>query len=124
MKQFSIYEHLKNPSRKIITRDGRPARIICTDAQCSYPVVALVKDRGTETTYNFTSDGNHFRDESCCLDLFFEPTVCKGWVNVYMASDGTHKRTGTSIYDTKEEAMENCTVCGDYVNTVPIEWEA
>lgn len=124
MKQFSIYEHLKNPSRKIITRDGKPVRIVCTDAMCPYPVVALVKEGSIETTYNFTSNGKHLMYESCYLDLFFKPVMYKGWVNVYMASDGTHKRTGTTIYDTEEEAIQNCTDCGDYVETVPIEWEA
>lgn len=31
MKQFSIKEYLANPSRGIVTRDGRSVRIICTD---------------------------------------------------------------------------------------------
>lgn len=31
MKEFSLEEHLKNPEKKIVTRNGRKARIICTD---------------------------------------------------------------------------------------------
>lgn len=31
MKQFSLEEYIKNPSRKIVTRDGKEARIVCTD---------------------------------------------------------------------------------------------
>ena len=31
MKQFNLMEYLANPSRKIVTRDGRNVRIICTD---------------------------------------------------------------------------------------------
>ena len=33
MKQFNLEEYLKNPSRKVITRDGREARIICTEGK-------------------------------------------------------------------------------------------
>ena len=43
MKQFNLEEYLKNPSRKIITRDGRNVRIVCTNAK-SFPIVALVED--------------------------------------------------------------------------------
>ena len=31
MKQFSLEEYLANPSKKVVTRDGRNVRIICTD---------------------------------------------------------------------------------------------
>ena len=31
MEKFNLEEYLKNPSRKVVTRDGRKVRIICTD---------------------------------------------------------------------------------------------
>lgn len=31
MKQFNLDEYLANPSRKVVTRDGRNVRIRCTD---------------------------------------------------------------------------------------------
>ena len=33
MKPFNLEEYLKNPSLKIVTREGKDARIICTDAK-------------------------------------------------------------------------------------------
>ena len=33
MKQFDLKEYLKDPNKKVVTRDGRNARIICTDRQ-------------------------------------------------------------------------------------------
>lgn len=44
MEQFSLEEYLKNPSRALVTRDGYPARIICTDALNSHesPIIAQV----------------------------------------------------------------------------------
>ena len=44
MKQFNLEEYLKNPSRKVVTRDGRNVRIICTDKRgTNFPIVALVE---------------------------------------------------------------------------------
>ena len=31
MKRFNLQEYRINPSRKAVTRDGHPVRIICTD---------------------------------------------------------------------------------------------
>ena len=46
MKPFNLEEYLANPSRKVVTREGKPARIICTDVKgASYSVLALV-DKG------------------------------------------------------------------------------
>ena len=44
MKQFSLEEFLNNPSRKVVTRDGRPVRIVCTDAKRKYKVIGLVEE--------------------------------------------------------------------------------
>lgn len=42
MKQFNLEEYQKNPNRKVITRDGRNVRIICTDKRKDdYPILAL-----------------------------------------------------------------------------------
>ena len=48
MEQFNLDEYLKNPSRKVITRDGKNVRIICTDATASYPIVALIEGKSEE----------------------------------------------------------------------------
>ena len=51
MKPFNLKAYLENPYRKVVTRDGRTVRIICTNGKLFspgaddsiYPVVALVK---------------------------------------------------------------------------------
>ena len=44
MKQFNLEEYLKNPSRKVVTGDGRNARIVCTDVKDDdYPILVLVE---------------------------------------------------------------------------------
>ena len=44
MEEFSLEKYLKNPNRKIVTRDGRSVRIVCTNRlDENYHVIALVK---------------------------------------------------------------------------------
>ena len=42
MKEFNLTEYLKDPSKKVVTRDGRDVRIICTDEKGDEPIIALV----------------------------------------------------------------------------------
>lgn len=35
MKKFDLKEYLGNPKRKVVTRNGRPIRIICTNMKNS-----------------------------------------------------------------------------------------
>ena len=75
MEQFNLAEYLKNPNRKIVTRDGRPVRIICTDRKGSlkhpHPIVALVQIDDTEPIYDYTADGSYTDDTQSLRDLFF-----------------------------------------------------
>ena len=42
MKDFNLEEFKKNPSQKVVTRDGRDVRIICTDAKNDESIIALI----------------------------------------------------------------------------------
>ena len=69
MKQFNFIEYLKNPSRKIVTRDGRSVEIRGT-SYSRLPVVAQIEDN---TYFNlFSADGKYHRDgRDSQNDLFF-----------------------------------------------------
>ena len=84
MKQFNLEEYLKNPSRKVVTRDGSKVRIICTDKKGACPIVALIErsDSVTEETVTYKENGEFFGGASCKFDLFFAPEKHEGWVNV------------------------------------------
>lgn len=115
MKQFNLEEYLKNPSRKVVTRDGRNVRIICTDAKGLCPIVGLVDYGKYEVAFNATKDGRF----DGISDLFFAPEKHEGWVNVYKAGNTPH--SDTCIWPTEEEAKKWAN--DDYVTTVKIEWE-
>lgn len=124
MKQFNLQEYLKNPSRKIVTRDWRTVRIICTDFQSDKPIIGLVKDKeeNKERAYNFSEDGRQYPTEDVVesnLDLFFVPIKKEGWVNIYQ----DNKFKWNSIFDTKEEAEEIGKSLDNYITTIKIEWE-
>ena len=121
MKQFNLEEYLKNPSREVITRDGRNARIICTDAKNDYPIVALIEaPNGKERQpCGYKKDGTYVVGEKLSCDLFFAPEKHEGWLNIYHSENGFYLR-GTP-YKTKEEVAKanHETFC----TTIKFEWE-
>lgn len=124
MKEFNLQEYLKNPSRKIVTRDWRTVRIICTDFQSDKPIIGLVKDKeeNKERAYNFSEDGRQYPTEDVVesnLDLFFVPIKKEGWVNIYQDNE----LKWNSIFDTKEKAEEIGKSLDNYITTIKIEWE-
>lgn len=124
MKQFSLSEYLKNPTRPIITRDGRSARIICTDRVGRCPIVALISDNGEELIWSFTTDGKKYAQEMEESDLFFAPIKKEGWINIYKYNLSSLITPGSQVYNTKEEA-ESAIGSGlvDCISTIKIQWE-
>ena len=124
MEQFSLEKYLANPSRKVVTRDGRPVRIICTDMK-SYneKIVGLIpSDTGIESIFNWTQQGKQYLNMDTPNDLFFAPERQQGWRNIYRDSDNGRVYTGRS-YDSKEDAEKRKASDEDYVTTIKIEWE-
>ena len=125
MEQFSLEKYLANPSRKVVTRNGRNVRIVCTDMKYKdYPILALeeIPDDNSEYVYAFTKDGNYEIGDLSIHDLLFAPEKHEGWINVYRHSDGGHAYAG-AVYDSKEDAEKRKTIDENYVTTIKIEWE-
>ena len=119
MKQFNLEEYLKNPSRKVVTRFGNKVRIICTDAKCDHPVVALVEGRFSdyESIGRYTKDGRYYANETTMSDLIFAPEKHEGWVNVYRDLESGELYCGY-VHNSEEEAKKRGGIA-----TVKIEWE-
>ena len=121
MEQFSLEKYLANPSRKVVTKDGRSVRIICTDMK-SYneKIVGLIpSDTGIESIVTWTQQGKQYLDMDTPNDLFFAPEKHIGWVNIYQV--GKNKKCGF-IYET-EEAAKDQFESNEHIATVKIEWE-
>ena len=121
MEQFSLEKYLANPSRKIMTKGGKPARIICTDVKgASYSVLALVDKGDYEAPTLYTKKGEYSLGTEGSYDLFFAPEKHEGWVNVYKSE--SNRSLGAGIWQTEEEAKK-WEGAADYVTTIKIEWE-
>ena len=124
MKEFNLTEYLKNPSQKVVTRDGREVRIICTDAKGDEPIIVLVynKNRDEENVYTYNRDGLFYKDNDSCLDLFFDTIKREGWINVYRSKNDT--RTIGCLFKSEDEAnLHKYDRASEYIKTIKIEWE-
>lgn len=126
MKPFNLQEYLDNKSREIVTRNGRPVRIVCFNANVvdngnTYPIVALVKlENNTDYPVTFTNNGVFNVGEEHDLDLFFKPTQKEGWTNVYRNTN--NQIVTDTVFETKEEALSRKSRC-NYIDTILIKWE-
>ena len=95
-----------DPTKPVQTRDGRKARIICTDRDFTgYSIVALIKTESEEERIEaYRSDGSRkfYRDD---LDLINVPEKVTMYVNVYRDAD--HKIGCGYAYTTEEHARKN-----------------
>ena len=122
MEQFSLEKYLENPNRKVVTRDGRSVRIICTNRlDENYPVIALINDEYTEKCYSYSEFGKDIVNTDCELDLFFAPVKKSGWINLYKINSTISP--GPRVYDTKEDAESASGDKSYYIATTKIEWE-
>lgn len=136
MEQFNLEKYLKNREKKIVTRDGRNMRIICTDCKGDHPIVGLI-DNGcdNEILISFNNDGyaineNHKSDD----DIFFAPTKKTGWVVVSSSVAYPSISTEIIVYETYQEAKNAIPEQEKLINTytptnyfkyyvAKIEWE-
>lgn len=130
MKQFSLKEYLKNPSRKVVTRGGNHVKILCTNYfNPDYPVVAEVyySEHNVAKSYTFTKNGGKLGNIITPDDLFFEVEKHEGWINIYKENTeikGKDRQfSGACIYSSKEMALKAGNYFDGYITTTKIEWE-
>lgn len=123
MKEFSLEEYLAHPERKVVTREGKKVRIICTDAKSIYPVIGLV-DEGIcgERFVSCQKNGRESNDifESA-NDLFFVPTKYTDYINLYRNGGGYF--LGGGVYTSEGNAKNIAKGDDQYITTIKVEWE-
>ena len=126
MKPFNIKEYLKNPNRKVVTRDGRNVKIICTNFDSKkYPIIGEIKGYGYPAIYD--EEGHApCSDYDNSTDIFFAPEKKEkheGWVNLYLDTNYNTHTPGACIYKSKKSAEKTGKSCKNYITTAKIEWE-
>lgn len=128
MEQFSLEKYLENPQRKVVTRCGKEARIICTDRRsiAGYNIGALLDNGSTEEFVTYTANGK-FNNGYDDYDLFFTPHKQSRWVYLYKVEDEAVgedyygiQRSG--LFNSKKEA-EKCMGKDNGFALTEITWE-
>lgn len=118
MKPFDLEEYLENPSRKVVTRDGKSVTIHCTNFGTVRPVVAQIE--GAEVSKSYTRNGKLSLYKDTQNDLFFAPEKkYEGWVNVFHKGE---QMWCERIYGSEGEARSYSDL-DFYAATIKIEWE-
>lgn len=79
MKPFNL--ELAKQGHPVMTRDGKPVRILCFDKQgTSYPLVGLVKNRQCEEMETYDTDG--FSGCGGDSNLVMAPVKKSGWIDM------------------------------------------
>lgn len=122
MKQFDLEKAIAG--EPVVTRNGAPVRIICTDKEGDeFPIVALLKGDNCDMITTYTKDGHCLSDRETADDLFMAPKKKDGWVNICITEDGYAEVYDTTIYVSKEKAIQNRDTAEGYVCTTKVEWE-
>ena len=122
MKPFNLEEYLKNPNKKVVTREGRSVTILCTNFLSSEPIVAEIKE--LNCSMSFDTNGRHSNNSisrNPSTDLFFASEKHEGYAVVHYYNGEYY--LGDAIYFTKEEADNNAEKWNDSVSVIKIEWE-
>lgn len=117
LKEFDL--EAAKAGKPVCTRDGRKARIICFDAKCNKPIVALIYDCNKETVFQYLESGRFFVDQIDKYDLMMFTRKKEGWLNIYKDFEDTV----CCVYPTEKEALEDGETEKDYITTIKIEWE-
>ena len=124
MKPFNLKEHLEHPDWKVVTREGRPVRILCTDLDDNdYPVAAVV---GNFHVDKYTAEGLFQAGKETKYDLFFASKKHEGWVIIFKRPllAGSFE-IWPGIYADREKAERVCEANPGMIecSIVRIEWE-
>ena len=121
MKAFSLEEYLKNPSSKVVTRDGRKVKIHCTNYTRAQYIIAQIEGNDYSTSYH--KDGIFINGFESNCDLFFAPEKYEGWLNVYRHTDTGEVTFGAILHTSREKAEKIGRADGYYAATAKVEWE-
>jgi hypothetical protein len=117
-----------DPKKPVQTRDGLPARIICTDRKYhsfgssgEIPLVVLIMEKGQETIVCRPANGRCCDDYDSNGDIINIPQKREGFVNIY-PREIFETIAGTSpVYPSKEAADHGASP--HRIACVRIEWE-
>ena len=114
MKPFNL-EAAKNGA-KVITRDGKEARILCFDLKGDvYNICGAMEFAEEEEPHVWTDNGLFFEGESNCRDLLMAPIKKSAWINIYRYNQNSDRHPTQNL----AKRAANISI----IDTIEIEWE-
>lgn len=124
MKPFNLKEHLEHPDWKVVTREGEPVRILCTDLDDDdYPVAAVVSNSHVD---KYTAGGLFQFGQNTKYDLFFASKKHEGWVIIFnrpLLAGSFEIWPGIYADREKAERIREVNLVGAKCSVIKIEWE-
>lgn len=115
-KPFNIEE--AKAGAKLVTRGGRPARLICDDAKGEYPVIFLISYDYEEIARTATTTGKYYKgsDSEHDFDILIvdEPCRVKENEHYYTISEDMTISKSLELYDDYDNDMY---AVGNYFKT-------
>ena len=121
MKQFNLEEYLNNPSKKVVTRDGRAVKIYCTDYIDKCGLFVIGKIEGNAYSYSFREDGRFVDHKETDNDLFFASEKHEGWITIYR--DRHMNLYSSNPFKSEETAIDFGKMQDIYIKTIKVEWD-
>lgn len=74
MTDFTLEEYIKNPSRKVITKGGKPVKVITTEGEQDWQPIEVEIDlgEGCVVAEKYTTDGKTNFENDTIWELAFE----------------------------------------------------
>lgn len=121
MKPFDL--EAAKAGKPVCTRDGRKARIICFDAKCIKPIVALIQGSNNLEQIEYYTENGVFSNGGTGKnrDLMILLEKKEGWVNIY--GEEKERYCSNVIYSSKEEALNISKQLKEHITTIKIEWK-
>lgn len=109
--------------KPVCTRDGRKVRIICFDAKCIKPIIALIQGSDNSEQIEYYTENGVFSNGGTGKnrDLMILLEKKEGWVNIY--GEEKERYCSNVIYSSKEEALNISKQSKEHITTIKIEWK-
>ena len=120
MKPFNLEQ--AKAGKPVVTRDGRPARILAFDRKGPNRIIGLVTHIDFEVAYYWFEDGRASADFDLNYDLVMKSEKKEGWINLFYGSLGVRRAVG-AIHDNKDDALRSKEGNDYYITTIKVEWE-
>ena len=106
MRKFNLEE--AKAGKPVVTRTGRPVRILCWDAKGIDPIIGLIELDTTSCVCTYNESGSFYENLESDRDLFMKSEKKEGYI--FFELSEVYKKTGTietfGMFETFEDAAE------------------